>query len=253
MRGILEKAADAVEELGKGWGSRGCSEALSVLAPAVAATAAASYAPTALAAAIVATAYTLAAAYHGVASAFARLWGAASVFAAPALLLALTPGGEAPSLNSFSLGVTAAGAHTALLVFMRVWCAASPMVAAVAYLGAGGVAAALDCVPGASWLSSALRVFSATLPQILRHLSRLLLAREARSFIRGASMRARASALGDMLVASMRYSRNVSLAFRARDFGGGAVGCGRASLPWLLAGAASILAYVGGVLGWLPA
>ncbi|GEM_PF-5518570 len=253
MRDLLEKAAAAVERLGKGWGSWGCLDALSVFTPAVMAAAAASYATSPLTAVVIAAAYALAAALHGVGTTFAKLWGAAALLASPALFLAFTPEGEAPSLTSFSLEVTSVGAYAAFFVFMRVWAAAAPMIAAAAYLGAGGVAAALECVPGASWLSSALRVFSATLPQILRHLSRLLLAREARSFIRGASMRARASAVGDMLVASMRYSRNVALAFRARGFGSRDVSRGRPSLPWLLAGAASILAYVAGVLGWFPA
>ncbi len=253
MRETLEKAADTVERLGRGWGSWRCIEALSVFAPAVMATVAASYAPSPLTAALIVAAYALAAAFHGVGTTFAKLWGVAALLASPALFLAFTPGGEASSLASFSLEVTSVGAYAAFFVFMRVWGAAAPMIAAAAYLGAGGVAAALECVPGASWLSSALRVFSATLPQILRHLSRLLLAREARSFIRGASMRARASAVGDMLVASMRYSRNAALAFRARDFGGKGVSGGKPSLPWLLAGAASILVYVAGALGWLPA
>lgn len=252
MREALEKAADAVERLGRGWGSRGCLEALSVFAPSVMATAAASYAPSPLTAALIAAAYALVAALHGVGTTFAKLWGAAALLASPALFLAFTSGGEAHSLTSFSPEVTPVGAYAAFFVFMRVWAAAAPMIAAAAYLGAGGVAAALERVPGASWLSSALRVFSATLPQILRHMSRLLLARESRSFIRGASMRARASAVGDMLVASMRYSRNVALAFRARDFGGRGVSGGRPSLPWLLAGAASVLAYVAGAVGWFP-
>lgn len=253
MKELLEKAAGAVERLGRGWDSGGCLEALSVFAPAVITTVAASYAPSPLTAALIAAAYALVAALHGIGKTFAVLWGAAALLASPALFLAFTPRGEAPALTSFSLEVTSAGAYAAFSVFMRVWAAAAPMIAAAAYLGAGGVAAALECVPGASWLSSALRVFSATLPQVLRHLSRLLLAREARSFIRGASMRARASAVGDMLVASMRYSRNIALAFRARDFGGKCVSGGRPSLPWLLASAASILAYVMGAVGWLLA
>ncbi len=253
MRGVLEKAADAVEKLGRGWGVRGCLGALSVFAPAVAATAAASYAPSPATAAIIAGAYTLVAVAHGVGRAFAKLWAAAAVLASPALLLAFTPSGEAQSLTSFSPEVTAAGTYAALLTFMRVWAAAAPMIAAAAYLGAGGVASALECVPGLTWLSSALRVFSATLPQVLRHLSRLLLAREARSFNRGASMRARASAVGDMLVASMRYSRNVALAFRARDFGGEAAVGGRPSMSWVLAGVASVIAYIAGAAGWFLA
>ena len=251
MREVLEKAADAVERLGRGWGSKGCLEALSIFAPATAATVAASYAPSPITAALIAGAYALVAIAHGVGRTFAKLWAAAALLASPAILLAFTPGGRAHSFTSFSPGVTSAGAYAALLVFMRVWAAAAPMIAAAAYLGAGGVASALECVPGASWLSSALRVFSATLPQILRHLSRLILAREARSFIRGASMRARASAVGDMLVASMRYSRNVALAFRARDFGDRVMRGGRPSLPWVLAGAASVTAYVVGAAGWL--
>ena len=253
MRGILERAADAVEKLGRGWGIRGCLETLSIFAPAVAATAAASYAPSPLTAAIIAGTYALVAVFHGAGKAFAKLWAAASVLASPALLLAFTPSGVAQSLTSFSPRVTAAGAFAALLTFMRVWAAAAPMIAAATHLGAGGVASALECIPGLTWLSRALRVFSATLPQILRHLSRLLLAREARSFNRGTSLRARASAVGDMLITSMRYSRIVALAYRARDFGIDARVGGRPSMAWTLAGVLSLIAYIAGVAGWLPA
>lgn len=251
MREALEKTAEALERLGSGWGRGECVEALSVFASGVISAVAASYAPTVTAAAAIAGLYALMAIAHGTWRAFIKLWSASAALATPAILLAFTPRGEASTLASFTPSVTPAGAYAALLTFMRVWGAAAPTVAAAVYLGAGGIASALDCVPGASWLSTSLRVFSATLPQILRHLSRLLLAREARSFIRRASLSARASAVGDMLVASMRYSRNVALAFRARDFGGHTVRGGKPSLPWVLAGAMSVAAYIAGVAGWL--
>jgi len=252
MREFLEKAADAVERLGRGWGERGCLESATVFIPSIAATVAASYSQEPLSGLIIALIYAALAAAHGVGREFARLWAAAALLASPALLLALTPGGEAQALTSFVPAVTEEGLRAAVTVFTRVWGAAAPMIAAAAYLGAGGVASALECVPGTRWLSEALRVFSATLPQILRHVSRLLLAREARSFKRGASLRARASAVGDMMVASMRYSRGVALAVRARDLGGWGMRGGSLSMPWLVAGAVAILVYVAGAAGWLP-
>lgn len=135
------------------------------------------------------------------------------------LPILFTEAGYLESLAEFKPGLTMYGLSKFLQFNIRVLASAYVLALLIAWIGWRRVISALGKGPfkGLAWV---LKLFLTMLPNQLRYLVSLLLAREARSFEGGLKglWKTGISSLGGLMLASTQRSRMLSLSIRARSF-----------------------------------
>lgn len=138
--------------------------------------------------------------------------------------LLFTSTGRVESLASLQASPSREGFESFVVLLARTITAPLPLVALFSYTGWFTVSSRLRRIPVVGSIARLVDLTLVLIPRTARHLTSLLLAREARIVRQSLSLswKSLAASTGDMLVHSISYSEKLYLALTARSVGGGA-------------------------------
>lgn len=139
----------------------------------------------------------------------------------PAVPLIFSKTGYINDLNDLSLTLTYPGLMAFITFVLRVTVSAGLFIMPVAYLGWSRIFTIFEGKGGLSDIASVFKIFVTTVPKTLRYMLSLLLAREARVFRKNLRnlWYTLSTIVGDILMASNGFSRELMLSISARSFG----------------------------------
>lgn len=139
----------------------------------------------------------------------------------PAVPLIFSKTGYVSNLNDISLTLTYSGLIAFITFVLRVTVSTGLFTTPIAYLGWSYIFTVFESKGGLSDPVSVFKIFVTSIPKTLRYMLSLLMAREARVFRKNLrSLWYMLSAIvGDILIASNGFSRELMLSISARSFG----------------------------------
>ena len=138
----------------------------------------------------------------------------------PAIPIAISKTGYVNSLNDLGTEVTFEGARAFIIFVLRVTMSSGIFAVPIVYFGWSKVLAYFENWKYLDSITNILKIFVTTVPKMLRHMLSLLVAREARIFNNSLrnTWRSLSTIVGDVLLASSSFSKELMLGINARTF-----------------------------------